>query len=115
MMTGNVIDLQFIEDRLKNLEGEDAEMSTVQRETIETKPSDTTSIAPTYLSRASRAKSAISRDGKKKLSLKQRAHFTKNSDKVSRISSAVTKASVKTYISKLEDDLNHEKVARKKI
>ena len=33
-------------------------------------------------------------------------------DKASRISSAVTKASVKTYISKLEEDLNEEKQAR---
>lgn len=47
MMTGKEIDMQFIEERLKNLEGEDAETTIVQRETIETKPSDTTSLAPT--------------------------------------------------------------------
>jgi hypothetical protein len=64
MQTGNVIDLQFIEDRLYDLEGrvEDPD-ATIHRDTIEIRPMDTTSIAPSNVSRASRARSAFSRDG----------------------------------------------------
>ena len=42
MQTGNVIDLQFIEDRLKDLEdrGENVDV-TINRDTIENRPIDT--------------------------------------------------------------------------